>query len=59
MEKLVASIDRRLRIAAHGDSKTPVWGEIFEKQAGAGKDRAERSAFMVKAIAGYIATTQR
>ena len=59
LEKVMASIDGKLRIEAHGDSKMPVWGEIFEKQAVARKGGAASSALMVKAIAEYIATIQR
>ena len=59
LEKVMASIDGKLRIDAHGDSKMPVWGEIFEKQAVVRKDRANGSARMVRAIAEYIATIQR
>jgi len=59
LEKVIASIDGKLKIAAHGESKMPVWGEIFEKQASTQKDPAATSTGKVKAIAEYIATIQR
>ncbi len=59
LEKVMASIDGKLKIPAHGESKMPVWGEIFEKQASTQKDPAATSAAKVKAIAEHIATIQR
>ena len=59
LEKVIASIDGKLTIEAHGESRMPVWGEIFEKQALTQKDPAATSAAKVKAIAEHIATIQR
>jgi mono/diheme cytochrome c family protein len=59
LEKVMASIDGKTRISAHGESKMPVWGEIFEKQASVQKDPASASAAKVKAIADYLTTIQR
>ena len=59
LEKVIASIDGKLHIEAHGESRMPVWGEIFEKQALTQKDPAATSTAKVKAIAEYIATIQR
>ena len=57
--KVMATIDGKTRIGAHGESKMPVWGEIFEKQATAEKDPSATSAAKVKVIAEYISTIQR
>ena len=59
LEKVIATIDGKARIGAHGESKMPVWGEIFEKAASAEKEPAGASAARVKVIAEYIATIQR
>ena len=59
LEKVLATIDGKTRIDAHGESKMPVWGEIFEKEAIARKDPAATSAAKVKVIAEYVSTIQR
>lgn len=59
LEKVIATIDGKTRIGAHGESKMPVWGEIFEKQASAEKEPATASAARVKVIAEYVSTFQR
>lgn len=59
LEKVTASIDGKTRISAHGESKMPVWGEIFEKEASAQKDPASVSTAKVKMIAEYLSTVQR
>jgi mono/diheme cytochrome c family protein len=59
LEKVMATIDGKTRVDAHGESKMPVWGEIFEKEASAQKESASASAAKVKAVAEYIATIQR
>ena len=58
-EKVVATIDGKARIGAHGESKMPVWGEIFEREASAQKEPATTSAARVKVIAEYVSTIQR
>jgi len=58
-EKVIATIDGKMRIGAHGESKMPVWGEIFEKEASAEKEPATTSAARVKVIAEYVSTIQR
>lgn len=58
-EKVIATIDGKTRVGAHGESKMPVWGEIFEKQASAQKERVATSADKVKVIAEYVSTIQR
>jgi hypothetical protein len=59
LEKVLATIDGKTRIEAHGESKMPVWGEIFEKEASTQKEPASASAAKVKLIAEYVATLQR
>jgi mono/diheme cytochrome c family protein len=59
LEKVIATIDGKARIGAHGESKMPVWGEIFEKAASAQKEPATTSAAQVKSIAEYVSTIQR
>jgi mono/diheme cytochrome c family protein len=59
LEKVIATIDGKTRIGAHGESYMPVWGEIFEKESSAQKEPPVTSAARVKVIAEYIATIQR
>lgn len=59
LEKVMATIDGKTRIGAHGESKMPVWGEIFEKESSAQKEPATTSAARVKVIAEYVSTIQR
>ena len=59
LEKVIAPIDGKARIGAHGESKMPVWGEIFEKAASAQKEPVTTSAAQVKSIAEYVSTIQR
>jgi mono/diheme cytochrome c family protein len=59
LEKVMATIDGKTRVDAHGESKMPVWGEIFAKEATSQKDPSVTSAAKVKIIAEYISTIQR
>ena len=59
LEKVIATIDGKRRIGAHGESKMPVWGEIFEKEASGQKEPATTSAARVRVIAEYVATIHR
>jgi mono/diheme cytochrome c family protein len=59
LEQVMASIEGKTRIAAHGESKMPVWGEIFEKEATRQKDPTGASTAKVKLIAEYLSTIQR
>jgi len=59
LEKVMASIEGKTRISAHGESKMPVWGEIFEKEASGQKDSVGASSAKVKSIADYLSTIQR
>ena len=59
LEKVMASIEGTTRVDVHGESKMPVWGEIFEKKTSAQKDPASAAAAKVKVIAEYLSTIQR
>jgi mono/diheme cytochrome c family protein len=59
VDKVMATINGKTRVEAHGESKMPVWGEIFEKEAGGQKDPAGTSSARIKALAEYIETIQR
>lgn len=59
LEKVMATIAGKTRVDAHGESKMPVWGEIFEKEASAQKEPTTTSAAKIKTVAEYIATIQR
>src|SRR5690242_3650798 len=59
LEKVMATINGKTRVEAHGESKMPVWGEIFEKEAGVQKDPTGSASAKIKALAEYIETIQR
>ena len=59
LDKVVATINGKTRVEAHGESKMPVWGEIFEKEAGVQKDPGGTASAKIKALAEYIETIQR
>jgi mono/diheme cytochrome c family protein len=59
VEKVMATIDGKTRVEAHGESKMPVWGEIFEKEATVQKDSKAASTAKIKAIVEYVSTIQR
>ncbi len=55
---VMAAIDGRRRIDAHGSREMPVWGARF-KEALAGKRYPERTTLLtVRALAEYLATIQ-
>jgi mono/diheme cytochrome c family protein len=58
LERVMATIDGKTRVDAHGESKMPVWGEIFEKEATVQKDPIAASTAKIKAIAEYVSTIQ-
>jgi mono/diheme cytochrome c family protein len=58
LDKVMATINGKTRVEAHGESKMPVWGEIFEKEAGV-KDPGGTASAKIKALAEYIETIQR
>ena len=59
LEKVMATINGKTRVEAHGESEVPVWGEIFVKEASVQKDPAGTSSAKIKALAEYIETIQR
>jgi hypothetical protein len=59
LEKVMGTINGKTRVEAHGESKMPVWGEIFEKQASGQKNPVDTSSEKIKALAEYIETIQR
>jgi hypothetical protein len=59
IEEVMASIEGRTKSDVHGESKMPVWGEIFQKRAAGQKERGSASAETGKMIAHYLATIQR
>jgi len=59
LDKVMATINGKTRVEAHGESKMPVWGEIFEKEAGVQNDAAGASSAKIKALAEYIEKIQR
>jgi len=59
LDKVMATINGKTRVEAHGESKMPVWGEIFEKEAGVQKDPGGTASAKIKALAEYIETIQR
>jgi mono/diheme cytochrome c family protein len=58
LDQVMSAIDGTRAVRTHGESKMPVWGEVFEKFDHAAKDPAKAQT-KVKAIADYISTLQR
>ena len=58
LEQVMSTIDGTKVVRAHGESKMPVWGEVFEKYERTKKSPTE-AEIKVKVIAEYIATLQR
>lgn len=52
------SIDGRQRIAAHGDTEMPVWGEIFAKEKGSTITAHAEVRGQVQLIAEYVQSIQ-
>jgi len=59
LEKVTAMINGKAKLEAHGESKMPVWGEIFEKQASGQKNPVDTSSKKINALAEYIERIQR
>ena len=57
--EVMSAIDGSRMVRAHGDREMPVWGEIFRKEAEAGKYTELTSLLKTKMIAEYVATLQR
>lgn len=58
LDRVMSAIDGTRAVRTHGESKMPVWGEVFEKFDHAAKDPAKAQA-KVKAIAEHISSLQR
>lgn len=58
LEEVMTTIDGTRAVRTHGDSKMPVWGEVFQKFDGAAKD-PKQTQVKVKVIAEYVSTLQR
>ncbi|MBI2179460.1 MAG: c-type cytochrome [Deltaproteobacteria bacterium] len=58
LEQVMSAIDGTRAVRTHGDSKMPVWGEVFEKFDRARKD-PEQAQIKVKVIAEQLSTLQR
>ena len=57
VDKVMAAIDGRRIVPAHGEREMPVWGEIFTSQQ---EKYPERTGLLkAKIIAEYVATLQR
>lgn len=56
--KVMRSIDGRDRIAAHGVSEMPVWGEVFDKQRGQHMGAEAETRGTVHEIATYLQSIQ-
>ncbi len=58
IDQVMSAIDGTRAVRTHGDSKMPVWGEVFEKFDRARKD-PEQAQSKVKVIAEQLSTLQR
>lgn len=56
--RVAESIDGRRRIAAHGDTGMPVWGEIFEQEAGSTLSKPAEVRGRVQLITEFVKTIQ-
>src|SRR5215510_6601258 len=59
LDDVMATIDGRRAVRAHGDRDMPVWGEIFQKETEQKKYPQLTSLLKAKAIAEYVATLQK
>lgn len=59
LDDVMAAIDGRRNVRAHGDRQMPVWGEVFRKEAEKEKYSELTSLLKAKVIAEYIAELQR
>jgi mono/diheme cytochrome c family protein len=58
LEDVMAAIDGRRAVPAHGDRHMPVWGEVFGKEFEEGRYPELSTLLKAKIIAEYIATIQ-
>ena len=57
LDEVMAVIDGRREVRAHGEREMPVWGEVFKREQ---KNQPERAGpSKVRIIAEYIGTLQR
>ncbi|MGH7789180.1 MAG: c-type cytochrome [Candidatus Binatia bacterium] len=56
--RVMESIDGRRRIAAHGDSEMPVWGEIFLAETGPSLSEPAEVRGRVQLITEYVKAIQ-
>jgi mono/diheme cytochrome c family protein len=59
LDDVMAAIDGRRSIRAHGDRQMPVWGEVFRKEVEKEKYSELTSLLKAKMIAEYVAQLQR
>jgi mono/diheme cytochrome c family protein len=55
---VIESIDGQKKIAAHGDSEMPVWGEVLFKEGAMADPAAAKARGQVQLIANYVGTIQ-
>jgi mono/diheme cytochrome c family protein len=59
LDDVIATIDGRRLVRAHGDRAMPVWGEIFRSEAEGKKYPELTTLLKAKTIAEYIGTLQK
>ena len=59
LDDVMAAIDGRRGVRAHGDRQMPVWGEVFRKEVEKQKYSELTSLLKAKMIAEYVAGLQR
>ena len=59
LDDVMAAIDGRRSVRAHGDRQMPVWGEVFYKEVEKEKYSELTSLLKAKMIAEYVARLQR
>jgi mono/diheme cytochrome c family protein len=59
LDDVMAAIDGRRSVRAHGDRQMPVWGEVFRKEVEKEKYSELTSLLKAKMIAEYVARLQR
>ncbi|HEX9146004.1 MAG TPA: cytochrome c [Candidatus Binatia bacterium] len=59
LDDVMAAIDGRRSVRAHGDRQMPVWGEVFHKDVEKQKYSELTSLLRAKMIAEYVAQLQR
>ena len=58
LQRVMSATDGTRAVRSHGESKMPVWGEVFEKFERTEKSHGQ-TEIKVKLIAEYLATIQR